>query len=181
MSRAQLTGLVMGFSLVAALTALRASDPEPLKLARDATFDQFQRIAPRTFEELPVRVIDIDEESLRELGQWPWPRDRLALLVDRLAEMGAAAIAFGVVFAEPDRLSPRTVVRDVKGIDPALLDRLADNDEIFAHSIAAAPVVLGFGLTNQGSYRPPVKAGFAFTGEDPAAAPPRIDAATPLL
>jgi adenylate cyclase len=181
MGRGQLTGVVLGLSLVAALTALRASDPQPLKLARDATFDQFQRVAPRPFEHLPVRVVDIDEESLRKLGQWPWPRDRLALLVDRLAEMGAAAIAFDVVFAEPDRLSPRTVLRDIKGIDPALLDQLPDNDEIFARSVAAAPVVLGFGLTNQGTYKPAVKAGFAFTGEDPAAAPPRMEAATPLL
>lgn len=180
MTRAQQIGVVIGLLVVAALTWLRANDPEPLKLAREATFDQYQRWAPRAFEQMPVRVVDIDEASLRELGQWPWPRDRLAALVDTLVQMGAASIAFDVLFAEPDRLSPRNVVRNVAGIDPGLLRRLPDNDEIFAGSIAENPVVLGFGLSNEGSYRPQVKAGFAFTGESPFAAPPHMRAATPL-
>ncbi|ATU90972.1 CHASE2 domain-containing protein [Phyllobacterium zundukense] len=180
MTRAQQVGVIIGLAIVAVLTILRASDPQLLKQAREVTFDEYQRVAPRPFENLPVRVIDIDEASLREFGQWPWPRDRIATLVDRLSEMGASAIAFDILFAEPDRLSPRTVVRDVPGIDPSLLGQLPDNDEIFARSIAGKPVVLGFGLSNEGNYRPPVKAGFAFTGESPLGAPPRIKAATPL-
>ena len=180
MTRAQQVGVIIGLSIVAAFTILRASDPLPLKQARDATFDEYQRIAPRAFENMPVRVVDIDEASLREFGQWPWPRDRMAALVDRLSDLGAAAIAFDILFAEPDRLSPRNVFRDVPGIDPSLLARLPDNDEIFAQSIAGKPVVLGFGLSNEGNYRPQVKAGFAFTGENPAGAPPHLTAATPL-
>ncbi|QPB19126.1 adenylate/guanylate cyclase domain-containing protein [Rhizobium sp. 007] len=180
MTRAQQIGVIIGLAIVAVLTLLRASDPQLLRSIRDVTFDEYQRLSPRSFEELPVRVIDIDEASLREFGQWPWPRDRLALLVDRLSEMGAAAIAFDILFAEPDRLSPRTVVGNVPGIDPSLLSQLPDNDEIFADTIADKPVVLGFGLTNEGTYRPSVKAGFAFTGESPVGAPPHINAATPL-
>ncbi|MFA1621504.1 CHASE2 domain-containing protein [Rhizobium mongolense] len=180
MTRAQQIGVIIGLAIVAVLTLLRASDPQLLRSIRDVTFDEYQRVSPRSFEELPVRVIDIDEASLREFGQWPWPRDRLALLVDRLSEMGAAAIAFDILFAEPDRLSPRAVVGNVPGIDPSLLSQLPDNDEIFADTIADKPVVLGFGLTNEGTYRPSVKAGFAFTGESPVGAPPHINAATPL-
>jgi adenylate cyclase len=180
MTRAQQAGLVIGLCLVAALTALRGTDPQSLRLTREATFDLYQRWAPRAFEEMPVRVVDIDEASLRQFGQWPWPRDRLAMLVDRLSEMGASAIAFDILFAEPDRLSPRNVVRDVPGIDSGLLRRLPDNDEIFARSIAGKPIVLGFGLSNEGRYLPGVKAGIAFTGESPVAAPPHIKAATPL-
>ncbi len=180
MTHAQQIGVIFGLLLVAALTILRASDPQSLKLAREATFDEYQRLAPRAFETMPVRVIDIDEASLRQFGQWPWPRDRMAALVDRLSEMGASAIAFDILFAEPDRLSPRNVVRDVPGVDPALLFQLPDNDEIFAQSIAGKPVILGFGLSNEGDYKPPVKAGIAFTGESPVDAPPRFKAATPL-
>ncbi|MCA1494165.1 adenylate/guanylate cyclase domain-containing protein [Ensifer sp. NBAIM29] len=180
MTRAQLVGVLIGLAIVAALTLLRASDPPLLKFARDVTFDEYQRLAPRPFEELPVRVVDIDETSLRQFGQWPWPRDRMAALVDRLSDMGAAVIAFDILFAEPDRLSPRSVMRDVGGFDPALTARLPDNDEIFARAIAGRPTVLGFGLSNTGNYRPPVKAGFAFTGESPFDAPPRLVAATPI-
>ncbi|MBB6489557.1 CHASE2 domain-containing protein [Rhizobium lusitanum] len=179
-TRAQQIGVVIGLAIVTALAILRASDPELLRLARDLTFDQYQRLVPRTFENQPVRVVDIDEASLREFGQWPWPRNRIAALVDRLSDMGAAAIAFDVLFAEPDRLSPRNVVRDVTGIDPSLLSKLPDNDEIFSQSLSGRPVVLGFGLSNEGHYLPPVKAGFAYTGESPFDAPPVIKAATPL-
>ncbi|NRP73774.1 Adenylate cyclase 2 [Ensifer psoraleae] len=180
MTRAQQVGVIIGLAIVAALTMLRASDPPLLRLARNLTFDEYQRIAPRAFENMPVRIVDIDEASLRELGQWPWPRDRIAVLVNRLTEMGVSAIAFDILFAEPDRLSPRNIVRDIDGVDPSLLGRLPDNDEIFAQSIVGRPVVLGFGISNEGSYRPPVKAGFAFTGESLFAAPPHIEAATPL-
>lgn len=180
MTRAQQLGVVIGLAVVAVLTLLRASDPQLLKQGRDVTFDEYQRLSPRAYETMPVKVVDIDEASLRAFGQWPWPRDRLAKLTDRLVEMGASAIAFDILFAEPDRLSPRNVLRDVPEIDPSLLKRLPDNDEVFARSIAERPVVLGFGLTNEGSYLPPVKAGFAFTGESPVGAPPRIRAATPL-
>ncbi|WP_312362275.1 adenylate/guanylate cyclase domain-containing protein [Ensifer sp.] len=179
-TRAQQLGVVIGLAVVAALTLLRASDPQLLRQGRDVTFDEYQRLSPRAYETMPVKVVDIDEASLRAFGQWPWPRDRMAKLTDRLAQMGASAIAFDILFAEPDRLSPRNVLRQVPEIDPALLERLPDNDEVFAGSIAGKPVVLGFGLTNEGSYMPPVKAGFAFTGESPIAAPPRIRAATPL-
>ncbi|OCP36313.1 CHASE2 domain-containing protein [Ensifer sp. LC163] len=180
MTRAQPLGVVIGLAIVLVLTLLRASDPQLLRQARDVTFDEYQRLSPRAYEAMPVKVVDIDEASLRAFGQWPWPRDRLAKLTDRLAEMGASAIAFDILFAEPDRLSPRSVLRDVPELDQSLLERLPDNDEIFATSIVEKPVVLGFGLTNDGSYLPPVKAGFAFTGESPIGAPPRIRAATPL-
>lgn len=180
MTRAQQIGVIIGLAIVASFTVLRVSDPPLLQQIRDLTFDEYQRISPRLVEPTPVRVVDIDEASLKEFGQWPWPRDRLALLVQRLSDLGAAAIAFDVLFAEPDRLSPRTVMRDVAGVDPTLLSRLPDNDELFAEAIAGRPVVLGFGLTTEGNYRPPVKAGFAFTGENPVNAPPRLDAATPV-
>ncbi len=180
MTRLQQIGVLIGLTIVAALTMFRAGDPPVLRQVRDVTFDEYQRIVPRRFEAMPVRVVDIDEASLREFGQWPWPRDRLAMLVDRLSGMGAAAIAFDVIFAEPDRMSPRNVLREVEGIDPSLAAQLPDNDAIFAQSIEGKPVVLGFGLSNAGNYKPPVKAGFAFTGESPLSAPPHLDASTPL-
>jgi adenylate cyclase len=180
MTRTQQIGVFIGLLIVAALTILRISDPALLRQVRDVTFDEYQRILPRAFEPMPVHVIDIDEASLKQFGQWPWPRDRLAMLVERLSQMGAAAIAFDILFVEPDRLSPRSVVGSVRGIDPSILESLPDNDEIFAQAIASKPVVMGFGLSNEGDFRPIVKAGFAFTGEDPAAGLPHINAATPL-
>src|SRR5579863_4983822 len=78
---------------------------------QNLVFDQFQRFKPRPYQSAPVRILDIDDESLARVGQWPWPRTRVAQLVDRLRQLGAKSIAFDVVFAESDRTSPATVVR----------------------------------------------------------------------
>jgi adenylate cyclase len=180
MTRAQFFGILLGTALVTCLTAVRAFDPDQLKLARELVFDQYQRLAPRAYEPMPVRVVDIDEASLEEIGQWPWPRDRIALLVDRLNDLGAAAVAFDILFSEPDRLSPRNIVSALPNLAPDVVASLPDNDELLAGAIKDRPVVLGFGITNHGDFRPPVKAGFAYTGEPIVDAPPRFAAATPL-
>ncbi|HHY48420.1 MAG TPA: adenylate/guanylate cyclase domain-containing protein, partial [Alphaproteobacteria bacterium] len=105
------------------------------------------------------------------LGQWPWPRDRIALLVDRLTELGAAAIAFDVLFPEPDRMSPRRLGASA-GVDPATLP---DTDELFAAAIARAPVIMGFADSGAAASLPAApKAGIAISGTDPAGAVPRL-------
>ena len=63
--------------------------------------EEFLKVAP------PVKVVDIDEDSLEILGQWPWPRTDLAKMTQRLAEAGALVIVFDVVFSEEDRTSPK--------------------------------------------------------------------------
>ena len=71
---------------------------------QDLVFDQYQRWKPRPYAfNQPVRVIEVDEESLKQLGQWPWPRERLGELVNKLKNAGAAAIAFDFLFSEKDR------------------------------------------------------------------------------
>src|SRR5262245_28070667 len=111
-ARRLLSARILCAGLLIALLALRWWDPGPLEELRLRTFDLFQLISPRIAEKRPVVIVDIDEESLRKLGQWPWPRTRVADMIDRLTKLGAAAIAFDVVFAEPDRLSP-SVAADV--------------------------------------------------------------------
>lgn len=102
------TGLV-ALSLV---LFVRWLDPGVVSVARFLVFDQYQRWQPRVYEPAPVRVISIDEDSLAKLGQWPWPRHYIAQLIDNLTVMGAATIAFDIIFAEPDRTSPDTVLND---------------------------------------------------------------------
>jgi len=73
-------------------------------------FDLYQKAAPREAGDAPIRVVDIDDPSLKKIGQWPWPRTVVAQLVDRLREAGAAVIAFDIDFAEPDRTSPTVLL-----------------------------------------------------------------------
>jgi adenylate cyclase len=109
-----------------------------------------------------VVIVDIDEKSLAEVGRWPWGRDRLAQLVDKLFDRhGTALVAFDVVFAEPDSSSglpaleslAQKELRDVAAFQTALRDlrpRL-DHDARFARSLAGRPVVLGYYLSSRGA------------------------------
>jgi adenylate cyclase len=103
--------------LLFALAFLRVADPPPLEEIRVKTFDLFQVIKPRVVTLRPVVIVDIDEKSLKALGQWPWPRTRVADLIARLTELGAVAIGFDVVFAEPDRLSPNLAADTFRNLD----------------------------------------------------------------
>ena len=132
--------------LLAALVFLRIADPPALEEIRLRTFDMYQLIEPRDATQRPVVIVDIDEASLKKLGQWPWARTRLAELVTRLTQLGAAAIAFDVVFAEPDRLSPQAVADTYRDLDEETRNRLRalpSNDQVMADAIRRSKVVLG--------------------------------------
>jgi adenylate cyclase len=164
--------LIMG-TVIAAALALRVWDPSPVARLRSLVFDAYQRVSPRKFDPaLPVRIIDVDEDSLKAIGQWPWPRTVLAELVDKLAADGAAAIGFDMVFPEPDRMSPANALHFWPKSDALAglreeVEKLPSNDQVFAEAIGKAPVVLGFISAPQGNSIPETKAGFSFGGDDP--------------
>jgi adenylate cyclase len=95
----------------------RLNDPEILSSVQNLVFDSYQRVKPRTAVATPVRIVDIDEASLRQVGQWPWPRTTISRLVNKLSDMGAAVIAFDVVFAEPDRTAGSEIIRQLAEIN----------------------------------------------------------------
>ncbi|HVM85823.1 MAG TPA: CHASE2 domain-containing protein, partial [Candidatus Binatia bacterium] len=170
-------GIVIPGVLLVGATALRVSDPVPIQEVRNLVFDNYQRMQPRIYDkELPVRIADIDEKSLAKFGQWPWSRSVLAKLVDRLNELGAAVIAFDVILAEPDRLSPQSLAETLPD-DPAFAEvrhrimQLPDPDTQLSNSIAKAPTVLGFAMLNYDPKRPETKpkpiGGFTFVGDNP--------------
>lgn len=132
--------------LLAALFVLRVEDPEPMQLLRVKTFDVYQNIKPREVKQRPVTIVDLDERSLREVGQWPWPRTTVAELVQRLTALGAIVIGFDIVFAEPDRMSPGIMQASMPGLDPTTRQQMLampSNDEVFAQAIAQSRVVMG--------------------------------------
>lgn len=102
------------------------SQPVPLVELRNLVFDSFLRLRPHAYEPAPVTIVDIDDASLAKLGQWPWPRTLVARLVERLDELGAASIALDVLFAEPDRTSPASMLRE--------MPELAPDDPLFSAS-----------------------------------------------
>jgi adenylate cyclase len=160
--------------LLFALVPLRLLDPRPVEELRLRTFDFFQVLRPRPQTSFPVVIVDIDEASLKAIGQWPWPRTTVADLVTRITQLGAVAIGFDVIFSEPDRMSPAVAEHSFQGIDAetrAKLDALPSNDEVLADAIKRSRVVVG----EAGSaVREPLteaekalQTGFAIVGPDP--------------
>ncbi len=91
--------LCLVFALFFAL--LRYFDPHPLHMLELRGIDARQQFRGPLAVGGEVAIIGIDEKSLTELGRWPWPRSRVADLVTKLTDLGAAAIALDIVFAEP--------------------------------------------------------------------------------
>ena len=133
-------------ALLVLFAGFRIYDPAPVEEIRVRTFDTFQRFDPRKKAVRPVTIVDIDDKSMEKLGQWPWPRTRIADLVTELTRLGAVVIAFDAVFSEPDRLNPSNAADTFRNLDEATRDKLRalpSNDQIFADAIKASRVVLG--------------------------------------
>lgn len=154
--RRAVAAALLPVGVVGTMLSLYLVSPIPVQTLRHAAFDQFQRWHPRPYVEAPVTIVDVDEESLARLGQWPWPRARLGELVGRLRAGGAAAIGFDVVFAEPDRTAPATMAAQwgLQGAQAARIAALPDPDQRFAQSIRDAGVVLGVTVERGGAAAP---------------------------
>ena len=173
---------VVGYILLAGFLVLYVANPKPLEFLRLKGFDYYQQIKPRPIPPAkfkPVTIIDLDEKSLAEVGQWPWPRNIVAQLVQNLMRMGANLVAFDIVFAEPDRMNPSAIANQLKGLDEATKDKIRkfkSNDEIFADVIKHSRVVLGQSTVENealGVKRPPVKKSVAVRRFGPEAPDPR--------
>ncbi len=136
-----LAGAALVVSL-ALLTWLQAPWTDRLQ---SAWFDACQTLMPRQVSVLPVTVVEIDQKSLAALGQWPWPRTRLAQLVTTVARAGPAAIGLDILMPEADALSPERMLAEEKAQDSsvaAALRSLLSNDAVLAGALASAPAVL---------------------------------------
>jgi len=154
---------------------IRLADPRPLEELRVRTFDLYQVLRPREQTSRPVVIVDIDEGSLKTIGQWPWPRTTIADLITRITALGAVTIGFDVIFAEPDRMSPAIAEQSFRGIDAdtrAKLDSLPSNDVVLADAIKKSRVVVGQAGAAMPAPKSPtelaLQTGFAVRGPDPA-------------
>ena len=164
---------VAGLLVVFAIAALQFSALPGFDRLGLMVFDSYQNAAPRAYRDAGVRIIDIDEESVERLGQWPWSRTEIARLTQRLSDAGTAAIAFDMVFSEPDRTSPGQIAARLEKQEGNAtlvnaLSGLPDNDDVLADSFALAPVVSGFFLLREDRGEPiELPSGMAVMGSPP--------------
>ncbi|SNR62619.1 adenylate cyclase [Humidesulfovibrio mexicanus] len=142
--------LLTGFCLSLLVGALYVSQPAMLRFLDYKIYDQLLRRTHSTKTSGVPVIVDIDEKSLSALGQWPWPRYRVALMLEKIRQGGALAVGMDMVLAEPDRTSPSLLRSQIKkelmvdvtfqGLPPAL----EDHDALLASVLKDKPYVLGF-------------------------------------
>src|SRR5947209_18862983 len=143
-------------ALIAGAILLRYADPVFVRALRLVAFDYYQRLDPAAYDpNLPVRIVDIDEKSLSIYGQWPWPRTIVRDPLLGLTSKGAAVVAFDVLFAEPDRTSIESILKqlppDQARAIQAAVEGQPSNDERFAAALKETPSVLSIALGEGGS------------------------------
>jgi serine phosphatase RsbU (regulator of sigma subunit) len=138
-------GRAAALAVVVGALALRIVDPSIVTELRVRGFDLVERVWPRASDSARVVIVDIDEKSLAKYGQWPWPWHLVADLVRRIAQGNPRVLGIDIVFAEPDRLSPAEIARELPGLPPDLADALAHlppGDRNLTEAMTAVPTVL---------------------------------------
>lgn len=140
--------LLIGLSLMLLNPSwLPIQPPDPFEPARLALYDRYQRLFPRERISGPVTIVEIDEASLKKLGAWPWPRDRLAALIEMIGRHQPAAVGLDMFLPEADSTSPEALAARLPAGASRLrqeLLKLPPQDDILANTLRSMPyVVLG--------------------------------------
>jgi adenylate cyclase len=148
--------------------------PDSFGTPRQLLFDHFQRWFPRVPASQPVTIVAIDDRTLAAVGQWPWPRNRLAALIDAIEAHKPLAIGLDIYMPEADQTSPDKVADNLPPGAAALaadLRALPSHEAILARSLRAAPSVLGAAAFDRAT---------ADTSTDLRSAPILVHGADPL-
>jgi adenylate cyclase len=138
-----------GLALTVACVFLYIYEPPIITTLANVSHDLLIRKNAESPKSGRIAIVDIDEASLQEFGQWPWPRFLLADLTRALHDADAKIVVFDVIFAEPDRTSPRHIeelMRRRFKLDLPFGEAAgtnADFDRLFADALQTGPVVLG--------------------------------------
>lgn len=144
---ARLVALVGSLCLAIAVTATLVDPGNLVRNLRESIFDRLLTWSPRPATQGRVVVVDIGRDTLATLGQWPWPRDRLAALVDKIADAKPAVIAINILLSERQSGAP----------DPS--------DERLAQAIARVPTVLAMVLDPAPNAGPALSTWVAIKGD----------------
>jgi len=159
-------GCLVTLAAVLLFASFGLQKPDILKTLDNRLTDTMYRWRGTITPTQPIVIVDIDEKSLRAIGQWPWPRDTVARMIHNLNGGGAKVIGMDIVFAEADRTSPKNFVDELQQFFPVQLpqETLAelktretlDHDLILGKALSATPSILGYvfqtqddGLKNQ--------------------------------
>jgi CHASE2 domain-containing sensor protein len=125
--------------LFSSLVFLRFINPIYIQSISNFSFDTYQKIFHHELKESPVVIVDIDEKSLGQIGQFPWNRKVFADLIDQMVAAKPSTIVFDIFFSEEDKQNPTEIVKSYKidkesNLGKELL-KLPNNDNLFLDKI----------------------------------------------
>jgi adenylate cyclase len=129
------------------VAALHVWRPALLARLDHAVYDRLLAASPLRAPSGRVALVEVDERSLAEAGRWPWPRDRVAALLDRVRRLGAAAVGLDVLFAEPDAADEAAAAPRRAVTAPGAPPPLSARDAALAAALARGPFVAGYAFT----------------------------------
>ena len=153
--------------LIILILFLKFFDPSFVRKISNLNYDTFQTIFTKNFDRQDIRIIDIDDKSIKEIGQFPWRRDKLAKIIDNLNKANPKVIAFDIFFSEADRENPFKILNELF----INSENVLNSDEEFLKSIERSKVVLpivGLGKNQESekNLNDNLKAKFIFKGKD---------------
>ena len=177
---------IMAPAVIGIAVVVLLSGAPGVERLRNLAFDQYQRWEPRWWNYgTPVRVVDIDDESLARLGPWPWPRRQMAELVESLRGNGAGVIAFDMLFSEPDRYSHAALLSELPELPEreilaaALSARRDLSADPLQKAFEGSSIVAGFATTTTPTDPTPLKSRATIKGADPVPALRRFSGMIP--
>ncbi|MBF0265685.1 MAG: CHASE2 domain-containing protein, partial [Gammaproteobacteria bacterium] len=142
--------VVSGLVLTLLISSLFIVNPKTINKIEYNLYDFLLAKLEQTEPSGAVIIIDIDEKSLAEVGQWPWPRSQVAELLLKLQKMQVLSVGIDFLFAEPDRSSLENVVSRInapehsKNILSQIPEHLYNNDQKLSQVLKSGPFVLGY-------------------------------------
>ena len=128
----------LGLIFLALLVLIKIQDSNFVKRIENISYDIYQSIFEENSEFNDVLIVDIDEKSIGEIGQFPWRRDVFANLVDKLENLEASVISFDIFFSEEDKQNPSKILGELNISNEGVLD----SDQSLITAIQNSNVIL---------------------------------------
>ena len=128
----------LGLIFLALLVLIKIQDSNFVKRIENISYDIYQSIFEENSDFNDVLIVDIDEKSIGEIGQFPWRRDVFANLVDKLENLEASVISFDIFFSEEDKQNPSKILGELNISNEGVLD----SDQSLITAIQNSNVIL---------------------------------------
>jgi CHASE2 domain-containing sensor protein len=124
------------------LITLKVINPQIIQKLSFINYDFYQKVFNRG-EVKNITIIDIDEKSIAQIGQFPWRRDIYSKILNNLNQHNPLAIAFDIVFSEEDKQNPKSLLSQLQKESNQYIDiDVPNTNQIFVDSLSKSKVIL---------------------------------------